>query len=221
MVEKVTEVIEEYLECIYKLQERERVARTSSIVKSLRVAPGTVTNTIERLEKEGFVKHASYKGVSLTDKGRIIALQVIRKHRLSERLLTDILKMSWSNVHENACMLEHSLSEEVVSRLEKILNYPKTCPHGNPIPTRQGRVFEEKTISLLELTVGKRGIVKRLMDEDTETLAYFWNLGIVPGTIVEVLEKPRSDELVKIRVGKNRHAVSNRLASIICIKEVG
>ncbi|MEM2247748.1 MAG: metal-dependent transcriptional regulator [Thermoproteota archaeon] len=220
MVEKITEVIEEYLECIYKLQEREGVARTSSIVKSLKVAPGTVTNTIERLEKEGFVKHVSYRGVRLTDKGRVIALQVIRKHRLSERLLTDILKMSWSSVHENACMLEHSLSEEVISHLEKILNYPKTCPHGNPIPTRQGRVFEEKTIPLLELTVGKQGIVKRLMDEDAETLAYFWNLGIVPGTIIEVLEKPRSDELVKIRVGRNRHVVSNRLASIICIKEV-
>lgn len=221
MIEKITEVVEEYLECIYKLQEREGVARTSDIVKSLRVAPGTVTNTVERLEKEGLVKHISYKGVSLTDKGRITALQVIRKHRLSERLLTDILKMSWSSVHEDACMLEHSLSEEVISHLEKVLNYPKTCPHGNPIPTRQGRILEEKTTPLHELTVGKQGIVVKLVEEDCETLEYFWTLGIVPGTFVEVLEKPKSDELMKIRVGKDKHAVSNRLASIIRIKEVG
>jgi len=221
MVEKVTEVVEEYLECIYKLQEREGVARTSGIVKSLRVAPGTVTNTVERLEKEGFVKHVSYRGVSLTDRGRMIALRVVRKHRLSERLLTDILKMSWSSVHENACLLEHSLSEEVIAHLERVLNYPKTCPHGNPIPTEGGRVLEEKTIPLLALAAGRQGVVVKLVEEDAETLAYFWTLGIVPGAIVEVLEKPRLDELVKIRVGRDKHAVSHRLASTIRIKEVG
>ncbi|MEM3711982.1 MAG: metal-dependent transcriptional regulator [Thermoproteota archaeon] len=220
MIERVTEVVEEYLECIYKLQEREGVARTSNIIRSLKVAPGTVTNTIERLEKEGFVKHVSYRGVSLTERGVRIALQVIRKHRLCERLLTDILKMNWSIVHKDACMLEHSLSEEAASHLEEVLNYPKTCPHGNPIPTRQGKILEEKTIPLLELAVGKRGVVAKLIEEDVETLAYFWTLGIVPGTLIEILEKPRPDDLVKIRIGRERHAVSNRLASIIRIREV-
>ncbi|MDW8034089.1 MAG: metal-dependent transcriptional regulator [Nitrososphaerota archaeon] len=219
MIEKVTEITEEYLECIYKLQEREGVARTSSIVKSLKVAPGTVTNTVERLEREGLVKHFSYKGVSLTDKGRIIALNVIRKHRLSERLLTDILKMSWSSVHEDACMLEHSLSEDATTHLERVLNYPKTCPHGNPIPNRHGRILEEKTLSLVELAVGKQGIVSKLVEEDSETLAYFWSLGIVPGRLIEVLEKPKPDDLIKIRIGKDSHVVSNRLASIIRIRE--
>jgi len=218
---KITETVEEYLECIYRLQEKEKVARTSSIIRSLKVAPGTVTNTIERLEREGFVKHVSYRGVMLTDKGRMIALQVVRRHRLSERLLTDILKMNWTSVHEDACRLEHSLSENVVDHLERTLNYPKTCPHGNPIPTKQGRILEEKTLPLLSLTIGKQGIIAKLVEEDASTLAYFWNLGIVPGTVVEVLEKPRQDELVKIRIGKDRHAVSHRLASIVHIREVG
>ncbi|MEM3648531.1 MAG: metal-dependent transcriptional regulator, partial [Thermoproteota archaeon] len=98
--EEVTPVVEEYLECIYRLQEKEGVARTSSIVKSLRVVPGTVTNTVEKLEKDGFVTHVSYRGVRLTEKGRRIALKVVRRHRLSERLLVDILKMEWDRVHE-------------------------------------------------------------------------------------------------------------------------
>ncbi|MBO3842519.1 MAG: metal-dependent transcriptional regulator, partial [Candidatus Brockarchaeota archaeon] len=94
----VTPVVEEYLECIFRLQEKEGVARTSSIVKSLGVAPGTVTNTVEKLEEEGLVTHVSYRGVKLTEKGRRIALQVVRRHRLSERLLVDILKMDWERV---------------------------------------------------------------------------------------------------------------------------
>ncbi|MBO3800655.1 MAG: metal-dependent transcriptional regulator, partial [Candidatus Brockarchaeota archaeon] len=118
------------------------------------------------------------------------------------------------------CMLEHSFSEEVIAHLERVLNYPKTCPHGNPIPTRQGKILEEKTLPLLELPIGRQGVVVKLIEEDAETLAYFRNLGIVPGTRVEIIEKPRLDELVKIRIGKNKHAVSNRLASIIRIREV-
>jgi DtxR family Mn-dependent transcriptional regulator len=215
---KITKTVEEYLEYIYRLQEKEGVARTSSIIRSLKVAPGTVTNTIERLERDGFVKHVSYRGVMLTDRGRMIALQVVRRHRLSERLLTDILKMNWVSVHEDACRLEHSLSENVVDHLEKALNYPKTCPHGNPIPTKQGRILEEKTLPLLSLTVGKQGIIAKLVEEDASTLTYFWNLGIVPGMVVEVLEKPKQDELVKIKIGKDKHAVSHRLASIVHIK---
>jgi DtxR family Mn-dependent transcriptional regulator len=218
---KITETVEEYLECIYRLQEKEEAARTSSIIRLLKVAPGTVTNTIERLERDGFVKHVSYRGVKLTEKGRKIALQVVRRHRLSERLLTDILKMSWSRVHENACKLEHGLTEEVLDHLEEVLDYPKTCPHGNPIPNRHGKIFEEKTLPLLTLAVGKQGVVARLVEEEESILNYLWTMGMVPGKEVEILEKPVQDELVKIRVGGDKHAVSQRLASIIRVREAG
>ncbi len=220
-VSEVTPAVEEYLECIYRLQEREGVARTSSIVKSLKVAPGTVTNTVERLEEEGFVTHVSYKGVRLTEKGLRIALQVVRRHRLSERLLVDILKMDWERVHETACRLEHSLTEEVVKHLEKALNYPKTCPHGNPIPNEQGRIFEEDTQPLPELAKGEWGIIIKVVEEKLELLIYFRKLGLVPGAVVRVVEKPGPDELLEVEVDKKRRVLSCALASLIHVRETG
>lgn len=220
-VSEVTPAIEEYLECIYRLQEREGVARTNSIVKSLKVAPGTVTNTVERLEEEGFVTHVSYKGVRLTEKGLRIALQVVRRHRLSERLLVDILKMDWERVHETACRLEHSLTEEVVKHLEKALNYPKTCPHGNPIPNERGRIFEEETQPLPELAKGEWGIIIKVVEEKLELLIYFRKLGLVPGAVVRVVEKPGPDELLEVEVDKKRRVLSCALASLIHVRETG
>lgn len=220
MVGEVTTAVEEYLECIYRLQEEGGVAKTSAIVKSLRVAPGTVTNTMERLKKEGFVTHFSYRGVKLTEKGRRIALRVIRRHRLSERLLVDILKMEWNRVHEMACKLEHGLTEEMLEHLEKVLNYPKTCPHGNPIPTKHGSISKEETFPLSELNAGERGMVIRLVREDTDILYYLEGLRLVPGSLVEVVEKPLLDKLVKVKVGAESHVLSNSLASFVLVKRM-
>ncbi|MBO3841576.1 MAG: metal-dependent transcriptional regulator [Candidatus Brockarchaeota archaeon] len=217
--EEVTPVVEEYLECIYRLQEKEGVARTSSIVKSLRVAPGTVTNTVEKLEEEGLVTHVSYRGVKLTEKGRRIALQVVRRHRLSERLLVDILKMDWERVHETACRLEHSLTDEVVKHLEKALNYPRTCPHGNPVPNEQGKVFEEETQPLSELAEGELGVIVKVVEEKPELLISLKKHGLVPGAVVRVL-KSVSDERVGFEVDGEKGVLSLSLASLIRVKGV-
>ncbi|MBO3754466.1 MAG: metal-dependent transcriptional regulator [Candidatus Brockarchaeota archaeon] len=217
--EEVTPVVEEYLECIYRLQEKEGMARTSSIVKSLRVAPGTVTNTVEKLEEEGLVTHVSYRGVKLTEKGRRIALQVVRRHRLSERLLVDILKMDWERVHETACRLEHSLTDEVVKHLEKALNYPKTCPHGNPVPNEQGKVFEEETQPLSKLAEGELGVIVKVVEEKPELLISLKKHGLVPGAVVRVLT-PVSDEQVGFEVDGEKGVLSLSLASLIRVKGV-
>jgi DtxR family Mn-dependent transcriptional regulator len=138
MIKKASETTEEYLECIYRLQLKNGVARTSEIVKSLGVVPGTVTNTVERLERENLVIHVPYKGVKLTDAGREIAVDTLKRHRLAERLLTDILGLEGKEVHSAACKLEHGFSDKVVRCVEKTLGYPETCPHGNLIKTGKG-----------------------------------------------------------------------------------
>ncbi|MGQ9479668.1 MAG: metal-dependent transcriptional regulator [Thermoproteota archaeon] len=221
IVGEVTAVVEEYLECIYRLQEREGVARTNSLIKCLKVAPGTVTNTVERLERDGFVNHVSYRGVRLTEKGRRIALKVIRRHRLSERLLVDLLKMEWSMVHEAACRLEHSLTNDVEEHLERILSHPKTCPHGNPIPGRGGEVFEERLRPLSSLEIEERGVVAKFVDEDPGVLNYFRNLRIILGVSLTIIEKPAFDNLIKIRVGREDHTLSRDLASTIWVRTIG
>jgi DtxR family Mn-dependent transcriptional regulator len=216
--EEVTAVIEEYLECIYRLQEKSGVARTSNIVKSLGVVPGTVTNTVEWLEKEGLVTHKPYKGVKLTEKGRKIALQVIRRHRLSERLLTDILHMKWDKVHDAACKLEHGITDEIIQPLEKALKHPKTCPHGNPIPTKCGGIIEEKSQSLLELATGEQSTIVKITEERSDLLRYLDELGLVPGASMEILKKAPLNGPITVKVGSTSHAISRAIASIIQVK---
>jgi DtxR family Mn-dependent transcriptional regulator len=218
IVQEVTEVIEEYLEAIYKLEEKSGAARTSDIVKNINVVPGTVTNTVERLEKEGYVTHVPYKGVKLTEKGRKVALQVVRRHRLSERLLTDILHVGWDKSHDAACKLEHGMTEEVMKPLEKALKHPKTCPHGNPIPTKCGGIMEEKSRSLVDLNKRERGTIVKITDEKSDLLQYLNSLGLVPGASVEVVEKAPFDGPITLKIGESSFALSLAIASIIQVK---
>ena len=221
MTTKVTSATEEYLEIIYKLQEKSGVATTSDLVRSLKVAPGTVTNTIARLEKESLVIHKPYRGVRLTEKGRRIALRTIRKHRLSERLLTDLLNVEWEKVHEAACKLEHSISDEIAKKIEKALGHPKTCPHGNPIPTECGGIIEEKCEPLSELSPGEKGVIAKITDERTELLEYLNSIGVRPNKIVEIIEKAPFGGPIVIRIEEKDHALSQEIASLIEIKKIG
>jgi DtxR family Mn-dependent transcriptional regulator len=217
---EVTEVVEEYLEDIYRLQERMGVARTSDIVELLQVVPGTVTNTIERLEKEGLVIHEPYKGVKLTEKGRRIALHIIRQHRLSERLLTDILHVDWSEVHKAACRLEHDITGDIIKKLEETLGHPKTCPHGNPIPTECGGIIEEESQPLIELNEKEQGEVVKITDEKSELLQYLGSIGLVPGASIKIFEKAPLEGPITLKVGGVRHAISREVASTIKVKRV-
>lgn len=216
--EDVSPVMEEYLECVYRFEEKRGFARTSDIVKSLGVVPGTVTNTVEWMERKDLLMHRPYKGVRLTEKGRRIALQVVRRHRLSERLLTDILHMEWGKVHDEACKLEHSITEEVITPLEEALNHPKTCPHGNPIPTKSGRIMEEETRSLVELNAGEESTVVKITEERSDLLQYLGGLGLVPGVAVRVLKKAPLGGPITVGVGSASHALSPEMASIIRVK---
>lgn len=218
MTEEVTAVIEEYLEAIYRLQEKSGMARTGDLVNLLDVVPGTVTNTVERLEKGGYITHEPYKGVKLTERGLKIALQVLRRHRLGERLLTDILHMEWHKVHEAACKLEHGITEEIIKPLEIALRYPKTCPHGNPIPGKGGGINEEKSHPLTELSEKDQGTIVKITEERADLLHYLDTLGLVPGASIELLEKAPFNGPITLKVGATNRALSHTVASIINVK---
>lgn len=224
--EQVTNSVEEYLETIYRLQQKEGGgAKTNDMVKSLKVVPGTVTNTIERLEKEGYVEHEPYRGVRLTEKGLRIALQVVRRHRLSERLLTDILHVDWGKAHEAACKIEHGIAdEEIIENIEKVLGNPKTCPHGNPIPGKEGSLIEEEgkgkeSTPLVSLDVSEGGIISGVPDEDAKTLQHLSKLGLVPGIFIEVVRKEPTEGLITIKLaGSAVRIISEREAAAIKVK---
>jgi DtxR family Mn-dependent transcriptional regulator len=195
---------EEYIEVIYRLQKRYGVAKTSELAKKLHVVPGSITNTIEHLESHGLVSHEPYRGVKLTREGEKIALSIIRRHRLAERLLTDILKAEWSTVHEDACKLEHAMTKNVVSLLAKRLGNPKCCPHGNPIPAENGTFTEENCIILTEIELNENYTVARIIDEKLENLSVLAEAGIKPETCICVIEKSPT----KVVVSVNGKAVS-------------
>lgn len=216
---EVSSTVEEYLEAIYKLQEREGAAKTTELAKELKVALGTITNTIESLEKQSLVIHQPYKGVKLTVKGRKIALDVVRRHRLSERLLVDILRLEWSKAHDAACKLEHAFAGKELSRpLEKALGNPKTCPHGNPIPSESGRLVEEQSKALMSLDIGEKGTIMKVTDEREDILQYLGKLGLVPGALVEIEEKAPFNGPIMVRVGNANYALGRNVASVIWVK---
>ena len=215
----VSNQAEEYLEAIYRLENKVGFARTMEIARKLKVVPGSVTNTIENLEKKGLVTHEPYKGVKLTDNGRKIASNILRKHRLAERLLTDILHLDWSEVHDPACKLEHALSTEIIKSLEKALGHPKRCPHGNPIPTNCGGILEEETMALSELGTKKSGVIVKITEEKTETLKQLTRLNLTPGERVKVENKTGHRGPLTIRVRKESCTIDHDVASIIYVKK--
>ena len=215
---KLTKESEEYLEAIYRLQKRKGIAKTTEIARKLNVALGSVTNTIECLERKGLVEHEPYKGVRLTEKGIKEALKVIRKHRLAERLLVDTLKMEWSKVHEAACSLEHAITEEMLPYIERALGYPMKCPHGNPIPSSKGKIIEEKCYPLSSLEVGKIAEIIKITEESSEILQILENYGMKPGKKLHLVDKDLRKGFIKVRVNKECYMLNSRLAAAIWVR---
>ena len=216
--ETVSNQAEEYLEAIYRLEQKTGFARTMELAKSLHVVPGSITNTIDNLERKGLVIHTPYKGVTLTDGGRKIASSVLRRHRLAERLLTDVLHLDWSKVHDPACQLEHALSPEILKALEKALGHPKRCPHGNLIPTKCGGIFEEETVALSELEAKTGGIIIKITKEESEPLQQLTELHLIPGKRVAVENKNLPSGLT-ICVEGEHFTIDYDLAAIIHVKK--
>ena len=217
-LDSVSNQAEEYLEAIYRLEQKTGFARTMELARSLHVVPGSITNTIENLEKKGFVVHTPYKGVKLTDNGRKIASSVLRRHRLAERLLTDILHLDWSKVHDPACRLEHALSPEILKPLEKALGHPKRCPHGNLIPTNCGGIFEEETVALSDLEAKTGGVIIKITEEKAEVLQQITRLNLVLGKHVKVENKNVSSGSLTVSVEGESCKIDHDLASIIHVK---
>jgi DtxR family Mn-dependent transcriptional regulator len=209
---------EEYLEAIYRLERKAGSAKTMDLARKLKVVPGSVTNTIEALEARGLVIREPYRGTKLTERGRKRALDVLRRHRLAERLLTDILHLDWSEVHDAACRLEHAVTSDLIKPLEETLGHPRTCPHGNPIPTACGAVLEEKSEPLVNLDPGESGVIVRIADERADVLRPLATSGITPGVRVEVEKKPAFRGRIIIRVGDESYPLDYMLASQVNVR---
>jgi DtxR family Mn-dependent transcriptional regulator len=208
---------EMYLKTIYNLETKTGSARTGDIAKVLKITPGSVTNTLEVLEGKGLVAREPYKGVKLTEEGRKMALSVFRRHRLAERLLIDVLHLGWTESHDEACRLEHSISEQLANSIQKTLGDPQTCPHGNPIPDEKGSIATIKSEALSNLQTGQNAVVAQIPDENTELLHYLATLGMFPGVKIAVEEKAPFEGPMMVKVGDNSYPLSLDVASGIFV----
>ncbi len=231
----VTENVEEYLEAIYTLTEKGERAKTSEVAEHLKIAPSSVTEMLKKLSSEGYIDYQPYRGVTLTKNGLEVAKKIKRKHRLLERFLSDVLKIKKEDVHEHACKMEHSLSDEVEEVLCKALRFPDTCPDDEKtIPlcdkditsclecVQAEGTFEKRKKELVPLSSlkagqkgivafirGGRGVVQRLVD-----------MGLCPNTEVEVLRTAPLTGPLEINVRGSNLALGRGIAAKVFVEAI-
>lgn len=180
---------ENYLKAIFKISELEdKPASTNAIAGQLSTTPAAVSDMLKRLAGKKLVHYKRHHGATLTDSGNQVATSLIRKHRLWEVFLYNVLKFSWDEVHEMAEQLEHIHSHELIDRLDHFLGHPKFDPHGDPIPDAKGHFTHRKQIELTHLTVGEKGIVVGVQEHSPAFLQYLDKLGLHLGARLEITE---------------------------------
>jgi DtxR family transcriptional regulator, Mn-dependent transcriptional regulator len=177
----------EYLAEIFRLQEDSPTVSTTSLAERLNVSAPAVPRMLKRLKSAGYVKHVPYQGVELTERGRVEALKEIRRHRILEVFLVNIMGFSWDEVHEHAEEMGQGLNDAISQRMAEMTQFPTRCPHGEPIPDESGQLPHLEDISIINLGVGYKGVVSRVRTDDPEKLKYFASLGLVPGASFEII----------------------------------
>jgi DtxR family Mn-dependent transcriptional regulator len=214
-----SERTEEYLEAIYKEQSKNPSVSTSLIAQNLGVSAPAVTDMLRHLGVRGLVDYKPNEGVSLTDIGLSKALEVIRRHRLWERFLTDVLGMTWDTVHDEACKLEHIASAEVTERLARTLGDVDTCPHGQPIPDKDGNIKQEKTMPLTDFLPSQQVCILAVDIEDTKILEEIEKRGLRPKVVVTILNK-KADGSLELEAGKKKIRLSSKLAAVLLAEPI-
>ena len=210
---------ENYLKTIYHITVvSNSEVSTNAIAEMMETKASSVTDMIKKLAEKDLVNYKKYQGVSLTDKGKLAAKMIVRKHRLWEVFLVEKLDFSWDEVHDIAEQLEHIKSEKLINKLDDFLGNPTTDPHGDPIPNAEGQILKIDKQLLSELAENQKGICVGVKDTSSEFLKYLDKQGIALGSIIEVVSKESFDLSVKIKVDDESLSISNKIASNLYIK---
>src|SRR5579875_394723 len=219
MLDSFSSSVQDYAKALYALEGREGEAvSTNELAERLGVTAGSVSAMVRRLAELGLADHSPYRGVRLTERGRMIALEVLRHHRLIELYLAEELGMPWDRVHDEAEVLEHVLSEDLEQLISERLGHPALDPHGDPIPSAELEVSEPATRGLDALEVGASGRFVRISDSDPEMLRYLSGLGIAPGDRLEVSERQPFGGPVVVRVCGREVPLGGQLAAAMRIE---
>lgn len=225
--EPLSATVEEYLETIYNMSMEDEVVIGARLAEKFRVSPPTVTEMLKRLVRDGYVEMDMKRQVVLTEAGSAAAEAVLRRHRLTERFLVDMLGMQWHQVHEEACRLEHFISGAVEARVIASLNNPTTCPHGNPIPgsvpNARSYLKDHHAVRLSAVSAGETATIlciSEVVEDEEGLILYLHEKGLTPGTQVTVLEQDEAgehDENFRLQAAGRNLAISRASAAKIWV----
>jgi DtxR family Mn-dependent transcriptional regulator len=208
---------ENYLKTIYHLAEKSTSVQTNAIAEQLQTKPASVTDMIKKLAEKGLVDYIKYQGVSLTANGRLAAIDIVRKHRLWEVFLVDKLNFKWDEVHDVAEELEHIKSVDLIERLDEFLGFPKSDPHGDPIPDKNGRFAKTQFIKLIDLKINDLGTITGVSQHSSAFLKHLEKLGLTLGKEIEVTDITDFDGSVELLIANKPVNISREVAKHILI----
>jgi len=210
---------EDYLRIIFKHKNDEGEIKANLIAEKLSVSNAAVTDMIKKMSHEGYIKYQKYKGISLTNSGEVYARNMVRRHRIWEIFLNQIVGIPWDKVHDEANRLEHSSSDELINRLEEMVGFPEFDPHGDPIPSKEGKMPKQKNyVPLSKLNEGDSAIVVRVNDFDEKFLAYIAELGIKLNETVKLKEKRNFDKSMLIIIKGKPWNITEKLAENVFVE---
>ncbi len=213
--------IEDYLKAIYRLtHESKHFATTNAIAESLAVSAPSVTGMLKKLAQAKLVNHSPYHGVRLTEIGQRRAVKILRRHRLVELFLNKCLRLNWDEIHEEAEVLEHALSDRLEARIDEWLGYPSFDPHGAPIPDAAGYIKPRKVLKLSEIAARKEAIVAQVVGVNAALLSYFEERRIFPNRRIVVLEREQYGGSLKVRVSGKIQFVGLEAAQQIMVEQL-
>ncbi len=210
--------IEDYLKALYKLEDEAGApVSTGALAEAMDVSSASASNMIKRLDDLDFLTYEAYEGATLTDPGRTVALEVLRHHRLLELYLKEVMGFSWDQIHEEAEILEHHISERFEDRIEEMLDHPERDPHGHPIPARDGSVDVLPTRSLADLHEDDTASIDHVADEDGDLLDLLEQRGLLPGATVEVVDTRPIDGLLVVAVDGTEQLIGRPVAKKVVV----
>ncbi|MBN1303249.1 MAG: metal-dependent transcriptional regulator [Anaerolineales bacterium] len=198
-----TQQTQDYLKAIYELASDHKTVSTTALAEHLFLTPASVTGMLKRLavQKPALVRYKKHQGVQLTSLGEKMALQILRQHRLLETYLVEALGYSWDEVHEEACRLEHAISEQFENRIDAVLGRPQRDPHGDPIPSSNLEIPMDRSRPLSEFRPPQKAVICRVNGKDPALLRRLDKLGMIPGASITIVDYSELDQVLSIRIG--------------------
>lgn len=209
-----------YLKAIHTLRDKEELVSVTEVADHMGVAAASVSHMMKRLADLSLVEHTPYKGVELTDAGEREARLLIRRHRIIELFLTEVVGLAWDQVHEEAERLEHAVSDQLLERIAELLGHPSVDPHGDPIPTEEGLLDEENLMALTEVEVGQEVQVRRVTAQDAAMLQYLASVGLIPDRTITLLKKEPFEGPLTLQVNDSQQVIGWNVARKVKVSKL-